>query len=73
MYRLVMISIKSSETAQKNALASMDVIVTQLLRYHMPLLYFICNYLIDYSGGDGYGSIFIIIIFFYFFPKGKKY
>ena len=35
-----------SETAQKNALASMDVIVTQLLRYHMPLLYFVWNHLI---------------------------
>ena len=32
-YRIVMISIKWSETAQKNALASADVIVTQLLRY----------------------------------------
>ena len=39
VYRLVMTSIKWSETAQKNALASADVIVTQLLRYHMPLLY----------------------------------
>ena len=46
IYHLVMISIKWSETAQKNALASMDVIVTQLLCYHIPLLYFICNHLI---------------------------
>ena len=57
IYRLVMISIKWSETAQRNALASADVIaksfvldslviVTQLLRYHMPLLYFVCNHLI---------------------------
>ena len=46
IYRLVMISIKWSETAQKNALVSADVIVTQLLRYHMPLLYFVCNHLI---------------------------
>ena len=46
IYRLVMISIKWSETAQKNALASTDIIVTQLLRYHMPLLYFACNHLI---------------------------
>ena len=23
-----------------------DIIVTQLLRYHMPLLYFVCNHLI---------------------------
>ena len=45
-YRLVMISIKWSETAQKNTLARADVIVTQLLRYHMPLLYFVCNHLI---------------------------
>ena len=30
----------------ENALASTDVIVTQLLRYHMPLLYFVCNHLI---------------------------
>ena len=41
-----MISIKWSETAQKNALASADVIVTQLLRDHMSLLYFVCNHLI---------------------------
>ena len=47
MYHLVMISIKWSETAEKNALASVDVIVTQLLRYHMPLLYFVCNHLIS--------------------------
>ena len=45
-YSLVMISIKWSETAQKNALASAKVIVTQLLRCHMPLLYFVCNHLI---------------------------
>ena len=45
-YRLVMISIKWSETAQENALASADIIVTQLLHYHMPLLYFVCNHLI---------------------------
>ena len=45
-YRSVMISIKLSETAQKNALASADVIVTQLLCYHMPLLYFVCNHLV---------------------------
>ena len=49
IYRLVMISIKWSETAQKNALASTDVIVTQLLCYHMPLLYFVCNHLIYYG------------------------
>ena len=35
-----------SETAQKNALASVDVIVTQLLHYHLSLLYFVCNHLI---------------------------
>ena len=46
IYRLVMISIKWSETAQKNTLASADVIVTQLLCYYMPLLYFVCNHLI---------------------------
>ena len=46
VYRLVMISIKWSKTAQKNALVSADVIVTQLLRYHMPLLYFVRNHLI---------------------------
>ena len=46
IYRLVMISIKWAETAQKNALASIDVIVTQLRRYHMLLLYFVCNHLI---------------------------
>ena len=46
IYRLVLISIKWSETAQKNALARADIIVTQLLRYHMPLLYFVCNHLI---------------------------
>ena len=45
-YRLVMISIKWSETTQKNALASTDVIVTQLLHCHMPLFYFVCNHLI---------------------------
>ena len=39
-------SIKWSETAQKNALASADVIVTQLLRYYMLLLYFVYNHLI---------------------------
>ena len=32
--------------SSKNALASADIIVTQLLRYHMPLLYFVCNHLI---------------------------
>ena len=32
--------------SSKNALARMDIIVTQLLRYHMPLLYFICTHLI---------------------------
>ena len=32
--------------SSKNTLASVDVIVTQLLRYHMPLLYFVCNHLI---------------------------
>ena len=32
--------------SSKNALASADVIVTQLLRYNMPLLYFVCNHLI---------------------------
>ena len=37
-YRLVMISIKWSDTAPKNTLASAHVIVTQLLCYHMPLL-----------------------------------
>ena len=42
-----MISIKWSETAQKNTLASADVTVTQLLRYHMLLLYFMCKHLID--------------------------
>ena len=31
--------------SSKNALARLDVIVTQLLRYHMPLLYFVCNHL----------------------------
>ena len=46
IYRLVMISIKWSETAQKNTLASTDVTVTQLLCYHMLLLYFVCNHLI---------------------------
>ena len=46
-YRLVMTSIKWSETAQKNTLDGRDVIVTQLLRYHMPLLYFVCNHLIS--------------------------
>ena len=51
MYRLVKISIKWSETAQKNALANVDIIVTQLLRYHMPLLYFVCNHLI-YMASD---------------------
>ena len=34
--------------SSKNALASTDAIVTQLLRYHMPLLYFVCNHLIVY-------------------------
>ena len=41
-----MISIKWSETAPKYALASADIIVTQLLCYHMPLLYFVCSHLI---------------------------
>ena len=38
--------------SSKNALASADVIVTQLLCYHMPLLYFVCNHLmlIGFSG-----------------------
>ena len=35
--------------SSKNALASADVIVTQLLRYHIPLLYFVCNHLIGVS------------------------
>ena len=48
IYCSVMISIKWSETAPKNALASMDIIVTQLLCYHMSLLYFVCNHLILY-------------------------
>ena len=47
IYHLVMISIKWSETAQKNALAGTDIIVTQLLHYRMPLL-FVCNHLIVY-------------------------
>ena len=46
IYCIVMISIKWSKTAKRNALASMDVIVAQLLHYHMPLLYFVCNHLI---------------------------
>ena len=37
--------------SSKNALASADVKVTELLRYRMSLLYFICNHLIDCSGG----------------------
>ena len=32
--------------SSKNALASADIIVTQLLRYHMPLLYFVYKQLI---------------------------
>ena len=36
-----MISIKWSETAQKSALASTDIIVTKLLHYHMPLFFFL--------------------------------
>ena len=35
IYHLVMISIKWSETAQKNALASVDVIVTQLQPFYI--------------------------------------
>ena len=31
----------------KSEPASADAIVTQLLHYHMPLLYFVCNHLID--------------------------
>ena len=37
------------QDSSKNALASVDVIVTQLLRYHMPLLYFVCNHLIFFG------------------------
>ena len=51
IYRLVMISIKWSETAQNNAPANEDIIVTQSLRYHMPLLYFVCNHLIIFLIG----------------------
>ena len=54
-YRFMMMSIKWSETAPKNALASTDVIVTQLLRYHMPLLYCI-NHLIIFKGGKTFSD-----------------
>ena len=37
-----------AQDSSKNALASADVIVTQLLCYHMLLLYFVCNHLINY-------------------------
>ena len=36
--------------SSKSALASVDVTVTQLLCYCMPLLYFICNYLMFEMG-----------------------
>ena len=32
--------------SSKNALASADVMVTQLLHYQMPLFYLVCNHLI---------------------------
>ena len=71
-YRLVMISIKWFETAQKNALASTDVIVTQLLCYHMPLLYFICNHLITVIDSTAPGACPIPKYTIYYFVRFYK-
>ena len=52
-FRLIAVCIPLSDDkhqmvrdSSKKAVASADVIVTQLLCYHMPLLYFVCNHLI---------------------------